>query len=91
LAITDSLPGIRKIVAGFFGWFGEFGVFCGRVARVAFTLPFEGRELIRQMDAIGSKSLPLAALAGAATGVVLSLQTHDSLTRFGAKGQRKIN
>ena len=47
--------------------------------------PYEVRELIRQMDAIGSKSLPLAALAGAATGVVLSLQTRDSLTRFGAK------
>lgn len=30
-------------------------------------------------------SLPLVALAGAATGVVLSLQTRDSLTRFGAK------
>jgi phospholipid/cholesterol/gamma-HCH transport system permease protein len=69
----------------FFEWFGEFGAFCGRVARVAFTPPFEWRELIRQMDAIGSKSLPLAALAGAATGVVLSLQTRDSLTRFGAK------
>src|ERR1700689_4109776 len=27
----------------------------------------------------------MAALAGAATGVVLSLQTRDSLTRFGAK------
>src|SRR5882672_8360828 len=38
------------------------------------------------MDAIGSKSLPLVAMAGAATGVVMSLQTHDSLTRFGAKG-----
>ena len=37
------------------------------------------------MDAIGSKSFPLVALAGAATGVVLSLQTRDSLTRFGAK------
>src|SRR4029077_1245350 len=30
-------------------------------------------------------SLPLVALAGAATGVVMSLQTRDSLTRFGAK------
>jgi len=37
------------------------------------------------MDAIGSKSLPLVALAGAATGVVLSLQARDSLVRFGAK------
>src|SRR4029077_14999739 len=33
----------------------------------------------------GSKSLPLVALAGAATGVVLSLETYDSLVRFGAK------
>jgi phospholipid/cholesterol/gamma-HCH transport system permease protein len=36
------------------------------------------------MDSIGSMSLPLVALAGAATGVVLSLETRDSLTRFGA-------
>ena len=37
------------------------------------------------MDEIGSRSFPLVALAGAATGVVLALQTRDSLTRFGAK------
>jgi phospholipid/cholesterol/gamma-HCH transport system permease protein len=37
------------------------------------------------MDAIGANSAPLVALAGAATGVVLSLQTRESLTRFGAK------
>jgi phospholipid/cholesterol/gamma-HCH transport system permease protein len=42
-------------------------------------------EFLRQLDAIGARSLPLAALAGAATGIVLSLQTRDSLTRFGAK------
>lgn len=69
----------------FFEWFGELGLFCGRVARAAFGSPWEGRELVRQMDAIGSKSFPLVALAGAATGVVLSLQTRESLTRFGAK------
>src|SRR5229473_1364966 len=70
----------------FFEWFGELGIFCGRVARAAITPPYELAELVRQMDAVGSKSLPLVAMAGAATGVVLSLQTHDSLTRFGAKG-----
>src|SRR5208337_2347558 len=42
-------------------------------------------ELFRQLDEIGSKSLPLVALAGAATGVVLSLEARYSLTRFGAK------
>ena len=72
-------------VIAFFAWFGELGLFCWRLARVAFAPPWEGGELVRQMDAIGSKSLPLVALAGAATGVVLSLQTRDTLTQFGAK------
>src|SRR6266478_906256 len=73
-------------VKRFFEWCGELGIFCGRVARAALTPPYELAELVRQMDAIGSKSLPLVAMAGAATGVVLSLQTRDSLVRFGAKG-----
>jgi phospholipid/cholesterol/gamma-HCH transport system permease protein len=70
---------------GFLAWFGELALFCWRLARVAFVPPWEGRELVRQMDAIGSKSLPLVALAGVAIGVVLSLQTRDALTKFGAK------
>lgn len=74
------------LLRSFFEWFGELALFVGRVARTVFKRPFEGRELLRQMDAIGAQSLPLVALAGAATGVVLSLQTRDSLTRFGAKG-----
>jgi len=60
-------------------------MFCARLARAAVLPPYEFQELIRQCDTIGSKSLPLAALAGAATGVVLALQTHDSLVRFGAR------
>ncbi|MCC6589802.1 MAG: ABC transporter permease [Bryobacterales bacterium] len=66
-------------------WFGELGTFAARVLRSGALPPYEFRELIRQCDAIGSKSLPLVCLAGAATGVVLSLETHDSLVRFGAK------
>ncbi|MGC2528313.1 MAG: ABC transporter permease [Candidatus Acidiferrum sp.] len=53
--------------------------------RAAVRRPFEGRELLRQLDEIGSKSLPLVALAGAAIGAVLSLESRSSLVRFGAK------
>jgi phospholipid/cholesterol/gamma-HCH transport system permease protein len=74
-----------NFIVQFFEWFGNLGTFCWNLARRALTPPFEIRELIRQMDAIGAKSLPLVALAGAATGVVLSLETSDSLARFGAK------
>jgi phospholipid/cholesterol/gamma-HCH transport system permease protein len=61
------------------------GEFCARLAKAAVKPPYEGRELLRQMDEIGTKSLPLVALAGAAGGVVMSLHLHDSLVRFGAK------
>lgn len=66
-------------------WLGELGMFCSRLVRAALTPPYEWRELIRQCDFIGSRSVPLVALAGAAIGVVLALETRDSLVRFGAK------
>jgi phospholipid/cholesterol/gamma-HCH transport system permease protein len=78
---TGAAGALRSV----FEWFGEIAEFCGHMARAAITRPFEFGELVRQMDSIGSMSLPLVALAGAATGVVLSLETRDSLTRFGAK------
>lgn len=77
--------GLLKILRETFEWFGELGLFVWRFIRAALTPPYEGRELLRQMDEIGAKSLPLVALAGGAIGVVLSMQTRDSLVRFGAK------
>lgn len=68
-----------------FEWFGGVGVFSWQVLRAAVTPPYEWRELIRQLDEVGSKSLPLVAMAGAAIGVVLSMEARSSLTRFGAK------
>jgi phospholipid/cholesterol/gamma-HCH transport system permease protein len=74
-----------NLVVSVFEWFGELGLFCARLARAAIAPPYEFSEFLHQCDEIGSKSLPLVALAGAATGVVLSLQTRDSLMHFGAK------
>jgi phospholipid/cholesterol/gamma-HCH transport system permease protein len=94
-ASTNTLPKADRMksarredgnaILGFFEWFGELSSFSLRVLKAAITPPYEIKELIRQMDEIGAKSLPLVALAGAAIGVVLSLHTRDSLTSFGAK------
>ena len=93
-AISGALAGGRggfrltvpkHLMVSVFEWFGEMGIFCKRLLRSALVPPYEFGELLRQCDEVGSKSLPLVALAGAATGVVLSLETHDSLARFGAK------
>ncbi len=84
-ATGNTFAGTRALAVSLFEWFGEIGLFTRRLIGLALSPPYEFRELIRQMDAIGAKSAPLVALAGAATGVVLSLETRDSLSRFGAK------
>jgi len=83
--ITQVVELVKGFLGPFFEWFGELGIFCGRLVRAALTPPYEGRELIRQIDEVGSKSLLLVSLAGAAIGVVLSLETSASLIRFGAE------
>jgi phospholipid/cholesterol/gamma-HCH transport system permease protein len=91
LARGRKLPGYAivdfasKRVDSFFAWFGDLGIFFWQVLRAAVTPPYEWRELIRQLDEVGSKSLPLVALAGAAIGVVVSLEARYTLSRFGAK------
>jgi len=62
----DFLP--RYFFISVSEWFGELGIFCWQLLRAALTPPYEFREFFRQCDEIGSKSLPLVALAGAATG-----------------------
>jgi phospholipid/cholesterol/gamma-HCH transport system permease protein len=91
-AISSTLVGSRSrltvpkhLFVSVFEWFGDLGLFGIRLFRACLSPPYEFREFLRQCDEIGSKSLPLIALAGAATGVVMSLQTRDSLVRFGAK------
>src|SRR6202790_5515736 len=66
-------------------WFGDLGTFSWKVIRATVRKPFELGEIIRQFDEIGSKSLPLVALAGAAVGTVLALESRSSLEHFGAK------
>ena len=85
----QPLPAVFRpqagLIGGFFEWFGSLGVFAWQVLRAGVTPPYEWRELIRQLDEVGSKSLPLVAMAGAAIGAVLSMEARSSLSRFGAK------
>jgi phospholipid/cholesterol/gamma-HCH transport system permease protein len=63
---------VRSQFVKLFEWFGDLAVFVGQLIRRAILPPYEFRELIHQFDSVGSMSLPLVAMAGAATGVVLS-------------------
>jgi len=77
----------KRRLSAFMEGFSDLGVFSWQVMRAAVTPPFGFRELFRRPDEIESKCLSLVAAAGAAIAVVLSLETRQSLSRFGANSQ----
>jgi phospholipid/cholesterol/gamma-HCH transport system permease protein len=85
VAIRSAAAAIWNPVNSLLEWFGELGIFIWQVLRSATRRPFEGLELLRQLDEVGSKSLPMVAMAGAAIGAVLALESRHSLVQFGAK------
>jgi phospholipid/cholesterol/gamma-HCH transport system permease protein len=85
MATTEVKAAGPGLIPGVLEFFGNLGIFAWTVLRAGLTPPYEWRELVRQLDEIGSKSFPLVAMAGAAIGVVISLEARYSLSHFGAK------
>jgi len=65
--------------------FGEFGLLVADVGRSLFRRNFPARELLRQFSAVVVRSSTIVAITALFTGMVLALQTVESLARFGAK------
>jgi phospholipid/cholesterol/gamma-HCH transport system permease protein len=63
---------------------GRYGLFLGAVALHLATPWRQPRALLRQLHFIGARSVTVIAVAGAFVGMVVALQFHDTLVRFGA-------
>ena len=68
----------------FFENVGRFARFAGTAIIDVFRPPIEWEQLWLQIGQVGSRSMPLVAAAGLATGVIMTLHTQTSLARFGA-------
>lgn len=75
----------RNAFHSFFEEAGGLARFVGRFFARFWRRPFEFRELIRQMDDVGTKSFVLVAVTGLSIGVVLAMQSRGTLARFGAE------
>ena len=64
---------------------GKFSLFTGRFFRELFVPPFQFNEFIRQCYTIGYKSLPLVSITGFIMGLVLTIQSRPTMTKFGAE------
>ncbi|GEP51071.1 ABC transporter permease [Flavobacterium noncentrifugens] len=64
---------------------GKFSMFIGRFFKEIVLPPFQFNEFIRQCFAIGYKSLPLVSITGFIMGLVLTIQSRPTMTKFGAE------
>ncbi len=76
---------MRDLIVGALERTAGLTFFALEFCKKCFRRPFEGRELLNQMDEAGSKSLLLVVVTGLSIGAVLSMQSRGTLARFGAE------
>jgi phospholipid/cholesterol/gamma-HCH transport system permease protein len=64
---------------------GNVSLFTGRFFKEIFKPPFQINEFFRQCYAIGYKSLPLVCITGFIMGLVLTIQSRPTMSKFGAE------
>jgi phospholipid/cholesterol/gamma-HCH transport system permease protein len=64
---------------------GKMAIFTGRFFKEIIRLPFPIKEFFRQCYAIGYKSLPLVSITGFIMGLVLTIQSRPTMSKFGAE------
>lgn len=65
---------------------GRMALFMVKAFRSIFRTPFRFRELLKQINFIGTGSLLVIFFTAISTGMVLGLQGYYSLNKFGAEG-----
>jgi phospholipid/cholesterol/gamma-HCH transport system permease protein len=66
-------------------WLGDAATLSASSLALIFTRPWQGRQFVLQMFALGVGSFVIIAITGAFTGMVLSLQGYYTLTKFGSE------
>ncbi len=64
---------------------GNVTLFASKFFKEVFSPPYEFKEFIKQCYVIGYKSIPLVAITGFIMGLVLTLQSRPTLSKFGAE------
>ena len=74
----------RAVLAGLQG-VGTVSLLLWGVVRGALVRPLGVRLHVKQMEEVGTKSIPVVAITGLSTGMVLALQSYHGFQRFQAE------
>jgi phospholipid/cholesterol/gamma-HCH transport system permease protein len=64
---------------------GRVMMLFSRTLLFIFRPPFDARNLLKQIEYVGVKSVPVVLITGAFTGMVLALQSYTGFKRFNAE------
>ena len=64
---------------------GKVTLLLWKAALLTFQRPFNLKDILRQMEEVGIKSMPVVLITGAFTGAVLALQSYTGFQRFNAE------
>jgi phospholipid/cholesterol/gamma-HCH transport system permease protein len=64
---------------------GKIMVLFGKTLGLSFRPPFDFRALMRQIEEVGIRSVPVVLITGTFTGMVLALQSYTGFKRFNAE------
>jgi phospholipid/cholesterol/gamma-HCH transport system permease protein len=73
----------RTALERFFFQLGEVALLAKNCVRALFKKPFEGREIIRQLESLGVASMGIVAVTSLFIGMVMSTQFAFGLQKFG--------
>jgi len=64
---------------------GRITLLLWKATLLIFQRPFNLKDILRQMEEVGIKSMPVVLITGAFTGAVLALQSYTGFQRFNAE------
>jgi phospholipid/cholesterol/gamma-HCH transport system permease protein len=78
-------PTVRALstLTAFFEQLGEVATLGGNCVRSLFRKPFEGREIVRQLESLGVASMGIVTVTSLFIGMVMSTQFAFGLQKFG--------
>jgi phospholipid/cholesterol/gamma-HCH transport system permease protein len=71
------------VLEGFMSQLGEVALLAKNCVRALFKKPFEGREIVRQLESLGVASMGIVAVTSLFIGMVMSTQFAFGLQKFG--------
>jgi len=81
----DAVSGLGERLLDVLAELGEYSILAADAVRAVGRRRFPGLEVLRQFSSVVVRSSTIVAITALFTGMVLALQTVDSLARFGAK------